>query len=183
MVIAGIAGLALAALAAVAVAKSFTLGVEKNVKDTGRGNKIEIVAVSGVGSDKGFAVYRLAPETPSHPLCTSALCLQFWHPVKVSKNAKLTAMPGVRGKLRVWHHKGIYQVTLDNHPLYTFLLDVQGHKKSVASGDTIANFGGVWHLITATAPSKGTKTTTTTSTTSSMTSTSSTTSCLYPPYC
>jgi predicted lipoprotein with Yx(FWY)xxD motif len=154
-----LAGLAVFAVTGIAVANSFTLGTAQNVKVTNATNakqatKHEEVAVNG----HGVAVYELLPETIQHPLCTSAQCLQFWPPVTVSSaKAKLTAAPGVKGKLGIWHRHGFFQVTLAGHPLYTFSLDK--NKKGIAMGDLVKGFGGIWHVILAGSNHKSTQTT------------------------
>jgi predicted lipoprotein with Yx(FWY)xxD motif len=177
LLVAGIAGLAVAALAGIAVAKSFTLSVSKNATViTMTSTKHETIA-----SAHGRPVYELLPETRQHPLCTNLSgCWGFWPPVTVaSAKVKPTAASGIKGKLNVWHHGGIFQVTLNGHPLYNFKRDTA---KDVAHGDTIPGFGGTWHVILASATKHGmlTTTTSTTSTTSTNTSTSSTYT--YPHY-
>jgi predicted lipoprotein with Yx(FWY)xxD motif len=128
----------LLAMAAFAVAKSSTIGAASaNV-----GGHKETIAVNS----KGVAVYDLVPETTHHLLCTSSQCLQFWPPVKVSAGAKLTKGAGVSGKLGTVKRNGYTQVTLNGHPLYTFLEDMG--KRGVANGNGIKNFGGTWHVFT-----------------------------------
>jgi predicted lipoprotein with Yx(FWY)xxD motif len=170
LLLAGLAGIAVAALAGIAIAKSFNLGVGKNVKV---GSKHETIVVNS----HGVSVYDLIPESKRNPLCTvSNQCTHFWFPVTVGKHAKLSKAPGVKGKLGTWQRLGFTQLTLDGHPLYTFRFD--HNMRGIATGDKIHSFGGIWHVIKATAPA-GTKTTSTGTTTSS-TSSSSTYS--YPGY-
>jgi hypothetical protein len=78
--------------------------------------------------------------------------LKFWFPVTVSSAKKLTAAPGVKGKLGVWHRNGFFQATLRGRPLYTFIGD---SKKAVATGEGIKSFGGTWHLIKTSATNPG----------------------------
>jgi predicted lipoprotein with Yx(FWY)xxD motif len=169
LLIAAIAGLAVAAVAGLAVAKtsSHTLQTAHN----------STVNQTIVVDSRGFTLYELRPETSHHLLCTSSQCLQFWPPLKVSKNAKLTKATGIKGKLGKLHRAGFYQVTLDGRPLYHFSID---KKKGAAAGQGIVSFGGTWHVVKASAASKGGSTTTGSSTSTSTTSTT-TSSCLYPP--
>jgi predicted lipoprotein with Yx(FWY)xxD motif len=161
VVIALVAGFAIAALAGLAVAKGTdTLGVAKNVKV---GSQHEAIVVNS----RGLTVYDLVPESTKHPLCTKASgCLHFWFPVTVrSKSTKLTAATGVKGKLALWHHNGSFQVMLGGHPLYTFKFD--NKTKGMATGDKVATFGGVWHVLKASVPRKATNPGATTTSTSS----------------
>jgi predicted lipoprotein with Yx(FWY)xxD motif len=123
------------AVAALAVAKAATVGVGRaEVK----GHK-ESVAVNS----RGVTVYELAPESARHLVCTSSACLSVWPPVKAS--GKLVKAAGVKGKLGTVARKGFKQVTLNGHPIYTFVED--GGRRGKAEGDGINNFGGVWHVF------------------------------------
>jgi predicted lipoprotein with Yx(FWY)xxD motif len=130
-----IAVIGLLAVTAFAIAKSSTVGVGSA---TVKSHK-ESVAVNS----KGVTVYELLPETTKHLLCTSAQCLKFWPPVKAGSTMSKAA--GVTGKLGTVSRKGFKQVTLNGHPIYTFLED--GGKKGSAVGEGIKNFGGVWHVF------------------------------------
>jgi len=154
LVAAIVAGAAIFAVTGVALANSFTLGAAKNVKVTNATNPKQAAKTEGITvNSRGVAVYELLPETIQHPLCTSSQCLQFWPPVTVaSAKAKLTAAPGVKGKLGIWHRHGFFQVTLGGHPLYTFSLDK--NKKGIAMGDLVKGFGGIWHVLPAGSNSK-----------------------------
>jgi predicted lipoprotein with Yx(FWY)xxD motif len=92
----------------------------------------------------GLPVYLLTGDSKSHPKCTGAQCLGAW-PAVTSKSAKPTLGKGVKGKVAIWHHKGINQVTLNGHPLYTYAADSAGS----ASGQGLKSFGGTWLLLTA----------------------------------
>jgi predicted lipoprotein with Yx(FWY)xxD motif len=172
IVIIGTAGFGVAALTGLAVAKSFTLAVVKNAKVTNTKGVTKHENV--VSNAHGVSVYTLTHDTIQHPGCTKANgCFAFWFPVTVpSKSSKLTKAPGVKGKLGTFHRNGFFQVTLDKHPLYTFKFD--NKHKGVATGEGIANFGGIWHVEQASGASKST-------TTSSSTSTSTSTGYTYPP--
>ncbi len=123
------------AMAAVAVARSNTL----NAVTAKVGSRSETIAVDG----RGVAVYDLVPETPKHLLCTSALCLHEWPPVKVG--ARVTKSGGVHGRLGTFRRHGFTQLTLNRHPLYTFIGD--GGRRGVANGDGLRSFGGTWHVF------------------------------------
>jgi predicted lipoprotein with Yx(FWY)xxD motif len=153
-----------AAIASLAFAKTTT------TLQTARNSKLGETIV--VGSN-GRTLYALKPETTHHLLCKNSQCFQFWPPLKVSKNAKLTAASGVKGKLGKLHRDGFYQVTLGGDPLYMFAED---SGKGQANGQGIKSFGGTWHVI-ATSSSKHDTTTTTTTTSSTTSSTYS-----YPGY-
>jgi predicted lipoprotein with Yx(FWY)xxD motif len=127
----------------------------------------------------GLTVYVLSPETVHNRLCTSAnRCFGFWPPVTVaSAKSKLTKASGVKGKLAIVHQFGVFQVTLDGHPLYRFKLDA--NKRASAKGDKIQGFNGTWHVVVG-ASSKSKTTTTSTTTTTTTSTTTSTRS--YPGY-
>jgi predicted lipoprotein with Yx(FWY)xxD motif len=125
----------LLAITALAIAKSSTVGVgTASVK-----GHMESVAVNS----RGVTVYELAPESAHHLVCTSGACLSVWPPVKAS--GKLTKAAGVKGKLGTVKRNGFKQVTLNGHPLYTFVED--GGRRGKANGEGINNFGGVWHVF------------------------------------
>ena len=137
MVLALVAGLATAGLVGVAVAKTFTLKIGKNVMVSGKSENVVVTSA-------GLTVYDLSGDSQRHPLCVSASCLQFWPAVKVSSAKSLSKAPGIKGKLGVWKHNGFTQVTLGGHPLYRFSGD---SKRGQAMGDGIKSFGGTWHVI------------------------------------
>ena len=67
-----------------------------------------------------------SPATASHTTeCKSAQCLSAWPAVR-SKSMKPTLGKGVKGKVAIWHHNGMNQVTLNGHPLYTYSADSAG---------------------------------------------------------
>jgi predicted lipoprotein with Yx(FWY)xxD motif len=151
------------ALAGSASSKTPTLRVGKTVQV---GSKTESIAVT----PRGAPVYELSPETTKHLLCTSSTCLSFWPPVKVAAGAKPTKGAGVKGTLGTLKRKGFTQLTLNGHPLYTFIQD-KG-KKGQAHGDGLKTFGGTWHVFreAGTSPSKSTNGPGTMSTTTSTSS-------------
>ena len=134
-------GIAVLAMTAFAVAKSTTLGVATAKLSGPSGTRSEAIAVNS----RGVALYELLPETTHHLLCTSSTCLGVWPPLKVASGAKLTKAAGVSGKLGKLHRRGFTQVTLNGHPLYTFVEDAG--QKGVADGDGLKSFGGTWHVL------------------------------------
>jgi predicted lipoprotein with Yx(FWY)xxD motif len=156
-----LAGGAIAA-ASLAIAKSTTTLQTANNASLGK----TVVVNAG-----GRTLYELSPETSHHLLCKSKTCFGFWPPLKVSKNAKLTAAPGIKGKLSTIHRNGFYQVTLGGRPLYTFSED---NKKGQANGNGIKSFHGTWHVIASSTQQHdpGTTSTTTNTTTTTTTTTS-----------
>jgi predicted lipoprotein with Yx(FWY)xxD motif len=171
-VTAAIAGFGLAALTGMAIAKSFTVEVLGNATVTNTAGVSKHEAI--VANPHGVSLYTLTHDTIAHPGCTKANgCFAFWIPATVpSKSTKLTKPSGVKGTLRTFHRNGLFQLTLNNHPLYTFKFDKK--KKGVATGEGIPSFGGVWHAVLAARTTGKTPNTTTTTT--------STTTMTTPPY-
>jgi predicted lipoprotein with Yx(FWY)xxD motif len=102
-----------------------------------------------VVNSQGRTLYALSGESKSHQFCTSAECLKFWPPLRVSsRSTKLKAGSGVHGKLSVITRAGgILQVTLRGLPLYRFSGD---KAKGEANGEGLTLPGGhVWHAVTA----------------------------------
>lgn len=126
----------------------------------------------------GLTVYELRPETKGHLLCTKAnSCLSAWPPVTVkSRKVKLTAAPGVKGKLGLLHRNGFFQVTLGGRPLYRFAGD---SGKGAANGQGLKSFGGTWHVVAA-GPASTVTTNPTTDTTSTDTTTTEVPTYTYP---
>ncbi len=91
---------------------------------------------------KGLPVYLLTGDSSSHPLCKGS-CLTYWP--AVTTKSKPTLGSGIKGKVGVWKHNGIEQVTLNGHPLYTFAQD----SKHAALGQGVKSFGGVWYVMQA----------------------------------
>jgi predicted lipoprotein with Yx(FWY)xxD motif len=91
----------------------------------------------------GHAVYLLTGDSSSHPLCTSSSCLGDWPAVTSSAKRPLVGA-GVTGKVAIWSHKGINQVTINGHPLYTYLADSSAGE---ATGEGLSSFGGTWKVL------------------------------------
>jgi predicted lipoprotein with Yx(FWY)xxD motif len=96
----------------------------------------------------GRTLYALSPETSRRLLCKSSECLSAWPPLTVrSRKAKLTAGPGVHGRLGILKRSnGMLQVTLRGVPVYRFSGD---SAKGAANGEGIKSFGGTWHALSA----------------------------------
>jgi predicted lipoprotein with Yx(FWY)xxD motif len=90
---------------------------------------------------KGKPVYLLTGDSATHPKCKGT-CLTYW-PAVTTTQKKPTLGAGIKGKVAVWHHNHINQVTLNGHPLYTYAADSAGS----ASGEGLKSFGGVWELL------------------------------------
>lgn len=120
-------------------ASSAVLKVASVKVAVGTTNKAHQLLVSA----KGLPVYELTGDSSSHPKCEGS-CLTYW-PAVTTKSAKPTVGAGVKGKVGVWKHKGIDQVTLNGHPLYTFAQDSAGK----ALGEGVKSFGGVWYAVTS----------------------------------
>jgi predicted lipoprotein with Yx(FWY)xxD motif len=129
-----------AVLVGVALAAgSITIGSAPNSK---LGKKVVVNA-------QGRTLYTLSGESKRHQFCTSAECLRFWPPLRVSsKSTTLKAGAGVHGTLGVIRRSGgILQVTLKGVPLYRFSGD---SAKGQAKGEGIVFPGGhVWHAAIA----------------------------------
>jgi predicted lipoprotein with Yx(FWY)xxD motif len=98
---------------------------------------------------RGDTVYELSGESLSHLECVTSQCLKLWPAVEVrSPTVKVPTAAGVQGKLTILRRvKGnLYQVMLDNHPLYFFSGDT---KIGFTKGQGITSFGGTWHVVKA----------------------------------
>jgi predicted lipoprotein with Yx(FWY)xxD motif len=95
----------------------------------------------------GLTLYTLSGESVTHLKCVSSTCFMAWPPYKISAAAKLTKTAGIGGKIGRLHRVSgkFYQVTLNGHPLYTFVGDAG--KKGSAKGEGITAFGGTWHVV------------------------------------
>ena len=134
---------AFAVLAATAVAGVVSsLGVASR---TIAGKRTRIVV-----DRRGDTVYELSGESLAHLQCVSRECLKTFSPVLVrSATTKVPVASGVPGKLTVMRRvkANLYQVMLDNHPLYFYSGDT-------TIGDTKGQAlkgpgGGLWHVVKA----------------------------------
>jgi predicted lipoprotein with Yx(FWY)xxD motif len=137
----GVGAGALTGVAGATATKSPVLKVASvSVSVNGKTTK-ESLLVNGAG----HAVYLLTGDSAKHPECTSSGCLGDWPPV-TSSAKKPVLGKGVTGKVSTWHHNGIDQVTINGHPLYTYLADSSA---GVATGEGLTSFGGTWKVLTA----------------------------------
>jgi predicted lipoprotein with Yx(FWY)xxD motif len=102
---------------------------------------------------QGRTLYELSPETASRLLCKSSACLDAWPPLTVSSNkAKLTAGPGVHGRLGLLERGSHeWQVTIGGLPLYLYAGDSASGQ---ANGQNIHSFGGTWHVVSTSGANK-----------------------------
>jgi len=114
----------------------------------------------------GDVVYLLTGDSTKHPECATQACLGNW-PAVTSSSAKPALGSGVTGKVAVWHHNGINQLTIAGHPLYTFAGD---GGPGVAHGQDLKSDGGTWLVL---APSGAAVSASATKSSSSGTSTGS----------
>jgi predicted lipoprotein with Yx(FWY)xxD motif len=159
ILLSAVAGLAVLVLASIAVAKSFTLKVTKNVHVTNTPTKAfavkpvdthEAVAVG----PSGFAVYTFQGETTHHIICkkttsSSTNCWAFWPPVSPSGSGAVSKASGIKGKLGTFKNHGTTQLTLNGQPLYYFTPDIMSKNKHQATGDELKTFGSIWHIVKA----------------------------------
>lgn len=98
---------------------------------------------------RGDTIYELGGESLGRLKCISRACLAYWPPVMVrSASARPPKGPGVPGRLTILRRvrARLFQVMLNNHPLYFFSGDT---KIGDAKGQGIKSFGGTWHVIPA----------------------------------
>jgi predicted lipoprotein with Yx(FWY)xxD motif len=105
----------------------------------GSTNKTHTVLVNA----KGRPVYMLTDDSSTHPLCNNSACLSIW-PAVTTTSSKPVVGPGIKGKVGVWHHNKINQLTLNGHPLYTYAQD----SKDMALGQGIKAGKSTWELMT-----------------------------------
>lgn len=131
-------GTATVAVQSAAAATAPVLKVATVKVSTGSTTKSHQLLVSA----KGLPVYLLTGDSATHPLCKGS-CLTYW-PAVTTTSMKPALGAGIKGKIGVWHHNKINQVTLNGHPLYTFAQD----SKDAALGQGVKSFGGVWWVMT-----------------------------------
>lgn len=152
-------GAVVLAVAGMAVAKSFTLKVTKNVHVTNTPTKAfrvqavdthEAVAVG----PSGYPVYTFQGETTHHLICKKTSdpttnCWAFWPPLSASSANGVSKQSGISGKLGTFRNHGTLQVTLNGQPLYNFTPDIQSGNRHQALGDELKTFGSIWHVVKA----------------------------------
>ncbi len=143
LTVGALAAAAFAVLAATAVAGVVSsLGVAPR---TIVGKRTSIVV-----DRRGDTVYELGGESLSNLQCVSLSCLRTFSPVLVrSATTKVPVASGVPGKLTILRRPkaNLYQVMLDNHPLYFY----SGDKTIGATkGQGLKGPGsGAWHVVKA----------------------------------
>jgi len=163
--------LAVGAMAGLALAKSATLRVAKNVHVTNatfaafRVKAVDTHEAVAVGPT-GFAVYTFQGETTHHIICKktnsmSTNCWGFWPPVSVKSAKGISKQAGIKGKLGTFHNHGMLQLTLNRQPVYYFMPDITSKNKRQASGDELKTFGSIWHIVKASGPAHAAPATTT----------------------
>jgi len=110
---------------------------------------------------QGMTLYHLSGEQNGKWICTSAACVQTWHPVIAPSGAAPTGSVGSLGTVK--RPDGRMQVTYKGTPLYTFAPD---HKAGDAKGQGIKDVG-TWTAVTPTATASSKPATSTPSTSSS----------------
>jgi predicted lipoprotein with Yx(FWY)xxD motif len=131
---------ALSGVASAASAKASPVLKIESVSVTVNGKTVKHdVLVNGAG----HAVYLLTGDSSKSPKCTSSTCLGNW-PAVTSSAKKPVVGKGVTGKVAIWSHKGINQVTINGHPLYTYLADSSAGE---ATGEGLKSFGGTWNVL------------------------------------
>jgi predicted lipoprotein with Yx(FWY)xxD motif len=96
---------------------------------------------------RGMTLYSLGGEQNGKFICTSASCLQVWHPVAASAGGAPTGSVGSLGSVK--RPDGTEQVTYKGMPLYTFTQDQQPGQ---ARGQGLKDVG-TWSAVTASASS------------------------------
>ena len=177
--------LVVGATAGLALAKTTTLRVAKNVHVTNQTAAVKSFAVKPVNKHEavavgptGFAVYTFQGETTHHIICkktnsASTNCWAFWPPVSASSAKGISKAGGIKGKLGTFRNHGTLQLTLNGQPLYYFTPDISSHNKKQAMGDELKTFGSIWHIVKtgathsqqSAAPQKPSSTTTSTTST------------------
>lgn len=96
---------------------------------------------------QGLTLYALSAEQNGKFICTSAACLQVWHPLTTQASGTPTGSVGSLGTVK--RPDGSEQVTYKGMPLYTF---AQDQRAGDASGQGIKDVG-TWSAV-ATSASK-----------------------------
>jgi predicted lipoprotein with Yx(FWY)xxD motif len=96
---------------------------------------------------RGMTLYRLSAEHGGKFICTSAACLQVWHPVSASAGSSPSGSVGSLGLVK--RPDGTEQVTYKGMPLYTF---AQDQKPGDAKGEGIKDVG-TWNAVRTSASS------------------------------
>ena len=96
---------------------------------------------------RGDTVYELSGESLARLQCVTGRCLKAFPPVEVrSGSAKVPVAANVPGKVTVLRRvrANLYQVMLDNHPLYYYSGDTT---IGATKGQGLTGPGGTWHVV------------------------------------
>jgi predicted lipoprotein with Yx(FWY)xxD motif len=102
------------------------------------------LAATVLVDSQGMTLYHLSGEQNGKFICTSAACLQVWHPLTAPAGA--TPSGSVGSLSTVKRSDGSVQVTYKGTPLYTFAQDKQAGE---ANGQGLKDVG-TWSAVTAT---------------------------------
>jgi predicted lipoprotein with Yx(FWY)xxD motif len=98
---------------------------------------------------QGRTLYHLSGEQNGNLICTSAACLQVWHPVSASTAGGSNGSVASLGTVK--RPDGTEQVTYKGMPLYTFTQDQQAGE---VRGEGIKDVG-TWSAVTTSAGGTG----------------------------
>jgi predicted lipoprotein with Yx(FWY)xxD motif len=90
---------------------------------------------------RGMTLYSLSGEQSGKFICTSAACVQVWHPLAVSAGGTATGPVGHLSTVK--RPDGALQVAYKGLPLYTF---AQDHSPGDANGEGIKDVG-TWNAV------------------------------------
>jgi predicted lipoprotein with Yx(FWY)xxD motif len=102
-----------------------------------------------------MTLYHLSAEQNGKWICTSAACVQVWHPLVAQAGAAPKGSVGSLGTVK--RPDGTSQVTYKGMPLYTF---AQDQKPGDAKGQGIKDVG-TWSAVTTSAGTSSTPATST----------------------
>jgi predicted lipoprotein with Yx(FWY)xxD motif len=127
---------------------------------------VKLAAVSSLGAPvlvdaQGLTLYHLSGEQNGKWICTSAACVQVWHPLKAPAGGAPSGSVGSLATIK--RPDGAMQVTFKGLPLYTFVGDT---KPGEAKGQGIKDVG-VWTAVTANGSAASSKPVASTTTSSS----------------
>jgi predicted lipoprotein with Yx(FWY)xxD motif len=94
---------------------------------------------------QGLTLYRLSGEQSGKFICTSAACVQVWHPLTLQGAGKPSGTVGSLGAVK--RPGGAEQVTYKGMPLYTFAQDMSAGQ---ANGQGVKDVG-IWNAVTTNA--------------------------------
>lgn len=97
---------------------------------------------------QGRTLYHLSAEQNGKFICTSAACVNVWHPLTVSSGAKPNGTVGSLGEIK--RPGGGLQVTYKGMPLYTFAQDTGAGQ---ANGQGVKDVG-TWMAVTTSSSAK-----------------------------